>query len=79
MRSPERDRIRKALEAAGIPSAVYYACPLHRQPAFRNAEGAGASMPVSDLLAGEVLSLPMHPYLEPADQDRIIDTIRRAV
>ena len=79
VRSPERDRIRKALEAAGIPSAVYYACPLHRQPAFRNAEGAGASMPVSDLLAGEVLSLPMHPYLEPADQDRIIDTIRRAV
>ena len=79
LRSTERDRIRNALDDADIPSAVYYPCPLHRQPAFRNAVGADVSMPVSDRLAGEVFSLPMHPYLEPSDQDRIIDTIRRAL
>ena len=79
LRSKERDRIRKALDDGGIPSAVYYSCPLHRQPAYRGAEGAGVGMPVSDLLADEVFSLPMHPYLEPSDQDRIIDTIRRAL
>ncbi len=79
LRSAERDRIRKALDDGGIPSAVYYPCPLHRQPAFSNAVGDGISMPVSDLLADEVFSLPMHPYLEPSDQDRIIDTIRRAL
>ncbi len=79
VRSDRRDDIRKALEAAGIPSAVYYACPLHRQPAFSDADGAGVQMPVSDLLAAEVFSLPMHPYLEETDQARIIETIRQAV
>ena len=79
LRSVERDRIRKALESAGIPSAVYYPRPLHQQPAFSEADGAGVSMPVSERLSREVFSLPMHPYLSEADQDRIVEVIRGAI
>jgi dTDP-4-amino-4,6-dideoxygalactose transaminase len=79
VRSAERDRIRQALQDAGIPSAIYYPRPLHQQPAFSEADGAGISMPVSEQLSREVFSLPMHPYLGEEDQARIIDTIRRAL
>ena len=79
LRSPARDMIRQHLTNEGIPSAVYYPCPLHRQPAYRDADGAGASMPVSDQLSNEVLSLPIHPYLQPGEQDQIIDAVHRAL
>ncbi len=79
LRSVDRDRIRRALEVADIPSAVYYPCPLHQQPVFRAVHGDGVSLPISEQLAGEVFSLPMHPYLTPFNQDRIIDTIRQAL
>ena len=79
LRSKRRDPIRKALEGAGIPSAIYYPRPLHQQPAFSDADGAGVSMPVSEQLSREVFSLPMHPYLSEPDQDRIVDVIRRAI
>ena len=47
-----------------MPTAVYYAKPLHRQTAYRDYPVAGNGLPVSDRLADEVLSLPMHPYLD---------------
>ena len=49
------------------PTAVYYAKPLHRQTAYRDYPAAGNGLPVSERLAGEVLSLPMHPYLDETD------------
>ena len=55
-----------ALKAQGIPTAIYYAKPLHRQPAYRDYPVADGGVPVSDQLAEEVISLPMHAYLEPA-------------
>jgi dTDP-4-amino-4,6-dideoxygalactose transaminase len=67
----DRDRIAAQLKAAGVPTAVYYAKPLHRQTAYREYPVAGNGLPVSERLAGEVLSLPMHPYLDRATQDRI--------
>ncbi len=67
-----RDAIREALSAAGIPSAVHYPLPLNRQPAVADPD---AELPASDAAAGRVISLPMHPYLEAADQDRVIDTV----
>ena len=79
VRSAERDRIRKHLGELDIPTAVYYICPLHLQPAFRDADGAGVSMPVSEMLSAEVFSLPMHPYLNHQDQDQIIEAIKQAV
>jgi len=72
-----RDRVAAALKTEGIPTAIYYSKPLHRQPAYRHFPIADGGVPVSDRLADEVLSLPMHAYLEPPVQDRIIDAVRR--
>ncbi len=75
----DRDRVADELRMAGIPTAVYYPRPLHQQPAYRGYPVASAGLPVSERLAGEVLSLPMHPYLEPSEQDRITDAVLAAV
>jgi len=58
-----RDAVAAALKADGIPTAIYYVKPMHRQTAYRHFPVANNGLPVSDRLAGEVLSLPMHPYL----------------
>jgi dTDP-4-amino-4,6-dideoxygalactose transaminase len=67
------------LKTAGIPTAIYYPKPLHRQTAYRHFPIAGDGLPVSEQLADEVISLPMHPYLDAATQDRIISAVRRAL
>jgi len=74
-----RDGLAAALKAQGIPTAIYYSKPLHRQAAYRNFPVAGGGLPVSDRLAEEVISLPMHAYLERPVQDRIIEAVRRAL
>jgi dTDP-4-amino-4,6-dideoxygalactose transaminase len=75
----ERDPLAAALRAQGIPTAIYYTRPLHRQPAYRHFPLAEGGVPVSDRLAEEVLSLPMHAYLDPPIQDRIIGSVQRAL
>jgi dTDP-4-amino-4,6-dideoxygalactose transaminase len=73
-----RDELASRLTQQGIPTAVHYPKPLHRQTAYRHFPVAGNGLPVSEALASEVISLPMHPYLEPHVQDRIADAVRRA-
>ncbi|MFZ0374657.1 MAG: DegT/DnrJ/EryC1/StrS family aminotransferase [Xanthobacteraceae bacterium] len=74
-----RDAFAAALKAEGIPTAIYYTKPLHRQPAYRDFPIADGGVPVSEQLSKEVISLPMHAYLERPVQDRIIDAVRRAL
>jgi dTDP-4-amino-4,6-dideoxygalactose transaminase len=74
-----RDQIAADLKAQGIPTAIYYDKPLHRQTAYKEYPIAGNGLPVSDRLAREVLSLPMHPYLTDEAQDRVCEAVRRAV
>jgi len=74
-----RDPLAAALKGQGIPTAIYYPKPLHRQTAYRDFPIAEGGLPVSDQLADEVISLPMHAYLDTATQDRIIDAVRRAL
>jgi dTDP-4-amino-4,6-dideoxygalactose transaminase len=74
-----RDALAAALKAQGIPTAIYYAKPLHRQVAYRDYPVADGGVPVSERLAEEVISLPMHAYLKAPVQDRIIAAIRRAL
>jgi dTDP-4-amino-4,6-dideoxygalactose transaminase len=74
-----RDTVAEALKAQGIPTAIYYPKPLHQQTAYRDYPSAGNGLPVSDAIAKEVLSLPMHPYLAVDLQDRIIDATRTAI
>ena len=74
-----RAEVAARLRAEGVPTAIYYPKPLHRQDAFRQFPVAGNGLSVTDRLAEEVLSLPMHAYLDEPTQDRIIDAVRRAV
>jgi len=68
-----------ALRAEGIPTAIYYPIPLHRQQAYKHYPVGEGGVAVSERLAGEVISLPMHAYLDVPTQDRIIATTRRAL
>jgi dTDP-4-amino-4,6-dideoxygalactose transaminase len=74
-----RDAFAAELKAQGIPTAIYYPIPLHRQEPYRAFPIAEGGAPVSERLADEVISLPMHAYLDEATQDRIIATARRAL
>jgi dTDP-4-amino-4,6-dideoxygalactose transaminase len=74
-----REAFAADLKAQGVPTAVYYPKPLHRQEAYRHFPADPDGLPVTDMLAGEVISLPMHAYLDDATQDRIIAAVRRAV
>ena len=74
-----RDGLRTRLGESGIPAPVYYPEPMHLQPAYRAwGEGEG-SLPVSEGLYGQILSLPMHAYMRDDTADRIIEAVRVAV
>ena len=66
-----RDALRAGLQARGVESAVFYPTPIHRQPLYRRLGYGELSMPVAERLAGEVLSLPVHPALSEADIDAV--------
>jgi dTDP-4-amino-4,6-dideoxygalactose transaminase len=68
-----RAKFQADLKAEGIPTAVYYPIPLSKQKAY--AHYPSAPTPVSEALAGKVVSLPMHPYLDAPTQDRIIKAV----
>lgn len=70
-----RDALAAHLKAAGVPTAIYYPKPLHVQKVFAHLGHASDDMPVASSLARRILSLPMHPYLEESDQDRICQHI----
>ncbi|MEL7488439.1 MAG: DegT/DnrJ/EryC1/StrS family aminotransferase, partial [Pseudomonadota bacterium] len=62
-----------------IPSVIYYVKPLHEQVAYNKYPVAPGGLPVTDSKPGQILCLPMHPYLDEATQDRIIDAARDAL
>jgi UDP-2-acetamido-2-deoxy-ribo-hexuluronate aminotransferase len=73
----DRDGVAKRLKAAGIPSAVYYPVPIHKQDVYSGFPTGPGGLPVSETKAERVLSLPMHPYLDDDVQDRIAASFRR--
>jgi dTDP-4-amino-4,6-dideoxygalactose transaminase len=79
IRSPRRDRIAAHLQAQKISTAVFYPKPIHVQPPYRGYPVVTGGLPVTERLAQDVLSLPMHPYLAPETQDVIIAAVRAAL
>lgn len=79
IRIDNRDAVAAALKEQGVPTAVYYPVALSDQPAYAHYPRAGNGTPVSQDLAHDVISLPMHPYLEAATQDRILAALKSAV
>jgi len=75
IRATDRDALAAKLKAAGVLTAVHYPLSLHQQPAYA-AGWEGRSFPVSERLAREVLSLPMHADLDEATQQRIVNLVR---
>jgi dTDP-4-amino-4,6-dideoxygalactose transaminase len=71
-----RDGLAAHLKTLGIPTAAYYPVPMHRQAPYSHYPQGPGGLPVSDAKAELVLALPMHPYLAPDVQDRIIEAVR---
>jgi UDP-2-acetamido-2-deoxy-ribo-hexuluronate aminotransferase len=78
LRCADRVCIERHLAGARIPTAVHYPLSLHQQPAYAGGH-AGESYPNAERLAREVLSLPMHPYLDTATQALVADAVRASL
>ncbi len=74
-----RQSVQAKLKEANIPTAVYYSRPLHQQTAYSKYPIGGQTLSVSDRLADEVLSLPMHPYMDTDVVDYITKEVVKAV
>lgn len=72
-----REQLQQGLQAAGIPTAVHYPLPLNAQPALARYGSQDVSLPHTVRAAARVMSLPMHPYLEAAEQDAVVAALAR--
>jgi len=72
----DRDGLAAHLKTRGVPTAVYYPVPMHRQRPYAHFAKGPGGLPVSDAKSEKVIALPMHPYLAPELQDEIIDGVR---
>lgn len=79
IRSPKRDKIAADLREQNIPTAIYYAKPLHVQTAYKHYPRGGGGLLITEKLATDVISLPMHPYLKAEVQDKIIWAVKQAL
>jgi len=75
----QRDAVVAALKAAGVPTAIHYPRPLHRQPAYEGRCRVPAALPHAEFAAMRVLSLPMSPDLTDAQQDQVVAALRQAL
>jgi dTDP-4-amino-4,6-dideoxygalactose transaminase len=77
VRTPLRDRVRASLAAAGIETSIHYPVPPHRQRAY--AALRRRSLPVTERVCGEVLSLPLWPGIDATQQERVASALRDAL
>ena len=74
----QRTAVQDSLKAAGVPTAIYYPRPLHKQPAYRD-QHDGSALPVSEDLAERIMALPIHPDLTEEALDHICASVLAAV
>lgn len=79
IRVPDRDALGAKLKEHGIPTAVYYPKCLHEQPVFAGLGYRWGDFPVAEKVSREVISLPMHPFLQESDQARVVEEVRLAL
>jgi dTDP-4-amino-4,6-dideoxygalactose transaminase len=75
----DRDGFAAALKAQGIPTAIYYVKSMHQQTAYRDFPVADGGLPACERLSSDVISLPMHAYLDEPTQARVIKAVRGAL
>ena len=79
MQVNNREAVLEKLKTAGIPTAVHYPVPLHRQPAYEHLCRIAGSLEQADRVASRVVSLPMHPYIHADTQVQIMRAVAEAV
>ena len=75
----EREGVIIKLKEQNIPTMIYYKIPLHLQEVFDYLGYKVSDFPVSEKIARNILSIPMHPYLETSEQDKILKTLYEAL
>lgn len=78
IRVANRDAVRERLSERGVETGLYYRVPLHRHPAFAPWLTGEEKHPISEQIADEVLSLPLHAGLTDEDADRVVETVLQA-
>ena len=76
VRAARRSRLRKFLAERGVTTAVHYPIPLHLQPAFRDCGLKRGSLPVAEQACGEILSLPLWPYMPETEVEEVAARVR---
>lgn len=79
VRHPQREAFAQALSAAGIGTVIHYPIPPHLQPAYEPLDIAAGSLPISERLHREVISLPISSVMSLNQADEIIAKVRIAV
>lgn len=75
----DRETILAKLKEKGIPTAIHYPMPLHQQPAYKDIVRVCGNLENTERVAKRVFSLPMHPYLDEATQDRVVKGLIEAI
>ena len=75
----DRDGFAADLKAQGVPTAIYYTKSMHQQTAYKHYPVADGGLSASERLSEDVISLPMHAYLDEPTQDRVIKAVRGAL
>ncbi len=79
IRVPNREAVAASLKEQGVPTAVYYPKCLHEQPVFASCGCKWGDFPQSEKASREVISLPMHPFLNPQEQDKVVAAVKAAL
>jgi dTDP-4-amino-4,6-dideoxygalactose transaminase len=79
VRVPRRDAVFAELKEAGIGAGVHYPVPLHLQPSFEFMGMKEGDLPLTEKVAGEVLSLPLYPELDEEKADYVVETLKSAL
>jgi len=79
VRVPDRDQLQQQLQAAGIGTAIHYPIPVHLQESFAHLGYKAGDFPISERLAGTVLSLPMYPEMTNAQIETVASLVQRSV
>ena len=71
-----RDWLKQQLQDAGVSTIIYYPIPIHRQPAYAALGYGPGSLPITEHLCAEVLSLPIFPELSPEQQQKVVAVLK---
>lgn len=75
----DRTALQSAMKAQGVPTAIYYPRPMHTQPVYQRYPVTLSGLSRTEAMAGDVLALPMHPYLEKHAQMQVVNALETAL